>query len=307
MEVIHGINRIKKFPQPVAALGVFDGVHHGHRMILQAAVKRARAIGGTSMVVTFWPHPQHKESLYSLEHRLSLFAEMGIRVCIVVHFTPGLARMPAAVFVRAILVRRLGVKAVYVGENFRFGKNAGGTVDSLRVCGKEYGFSVHAFKVRTWAGRIISSTTIRALIRQGDLRAARRLLGRRVSVLGTVIKGSRFGRRLGCATANIAPHHEVTPPAGVYAVQALYQGRRLYGACYIGAKPALTRSGRLMLTRRHTIEVHLFHFHRRIYGQTLEIQFVKKLRDPAHFTSPALLAAQIKKDTLAIRRYFSLP
>ena len=132
MIIIRGINKIKKYKGAVAALGVFDGVHRGHRNILQGAVRIARKINGTSIALTFFPHPQHKESLYSLEHRLKLIAELGIDVCIVVNFTPGFANIQAPDFISEILVKKIGVLFVCAGKNFHFGKIAAGDYRLLK-------------------------------------------------------------------------------------------------------------------------------------------------------------------------------
>ena len=140
MKIIYGINNIGKISKPVVALGVFDGVHRGHRRILKSAVDKARAIGGTSAVLTFWPHPQKQGSLYSLEHRLRLIAESGIDVCIVVNFTRHFARIPAEDFIKDILADKIGAKYVYVGKNFRFGKKAQGGFALLRKMGGGFGF-----------------------------------------------------------------------------------------------------------------------------------------------------------------------
>ncbi len=294
--------------KPVLALGVFDGLHRGHRQILKNAVRQARKIKGTSVVLTFWPHPQKKKSLYSLEHRLRLIAELGIDVCIVVNFNRSFAKITAKDFIAKILVNKIGVNFVYVGKNFRFGVNAFGDYKLLTQSAKRYGFVLKVFNVVRSKGIPISSTAIRELINKRKIKDAQNLLGRRVSVLGTVIKGSKFGRVLGFPTANINPHHEIIPPAGIYAVRINLLGKNYDGICYIGARPTISARNKSL-----RIEVHIFKFRRNIYGKFLEIQFIKLIRLDHKFASIEELTQQIKKDILScstklprLRKYHNL-
>lgn len=302
MKVIYGLNGIKKFKKPVVALGVFDGVHRGHRKILTAVAKKARNIKGTSMVLTFWPHPREEESLYSLEHRLRLIGGLGIDACAVINFNKNFAKISAVDFVKNILFKKIGAHYVYVGNNFRFGQEASGDLATLEKLSKEYNFKLSAFKVSRVKNKPISSTYIRALIKKGDLGFAKKLLTRPVSVLGTVIKGSLIARKLGFPTANINPHHEVIPPSGVYAVRVIFNNRKLNGICNIGIKPTfktINRQGRIH------IELHIFNFNKSIYGKYLEIQFIRKIRDEKKFSSSAALVEQIKKDIKTFPKRFS--
>jgi len=280
-------------------LGVFDGVHRGHRVILQAAVRKAREIKGTSVALTFWPHPQREESLYSLEHRLRLISKIGIDISIVINFDRKFAKISAKDFIKNILVKKIRANYVYIGKNFRFGRAAKGNFQTLsRLSG------VHNFKLKTFAvvkinNKPISSTYIRKFIKQGNLGLAQKLLTRPVSILGTVIRGDSLGRRLGFPTANINPHHEVTPPQGVYTVKITFSGRKFNGLCYIGNRPTVrSKEGK-------AIEVYIFNFKKDIYGKSLEIQFLKKIRGERRFASLSVLAGQIKKDVLAAKKVFS--
>lgn len=302
MKIIRGIGKIKRFKNPVVALGVFDGVHRGHIRILKSCVRRARRINGTSIAVTFWPHPQNQESLYSLTHRLRLISQLGIDVCIVLKFNKRFANITALNFVRNILVQKIGVAEVYVGKNFRFGKNARGDVKALSNFALLYNFRLKAFEVVTSRGLSISSTYVRSLIKKGNLAAARKLLSRPVAVLGTVTRGIRLGRRLGFPTANVDPHHEVIPPSGIYAVKAIFKGRGFLGVCYIGTRPTLNERN-----IKKYIEVFIFGLNKNIYGEYLEIQFIKKIRDDRKFNSLDALAAQIQKDILKVKRLFFPP
>jgi riboflavin kinase/FMN adenylyltransferase len=300
MNVIYGISNIKKLNKPVVALGVFDGVHRGHRQILNCAVKQARKIKGTSVALTFWPHPQKEGSLYSLEHRLRLIAELGIEVCIAVNFNRSFAKISADDFIARILVKKIGVNSVYVGKNFRFGRFALGDYKKFAAEAKKYNFQLKALSVLKSRGEPISSTAIRKLIRKRRIKEAQDLLGRPVSVLGSVIRGSSLGRVLGVPTANIKAHHEVIPPVGIYAARIFLSGRRYGGVCYIGTRPTIYAKNKAT-----HIEVHIFGFHKDIYGEFLEIQFVKLIRTDKKFSSLEGLAVQMKKDILSCRRILS--
>lgn len=299
MRVIHGIKALKKFRKPVVALGVFDGLHKGHRAILRYVVKTARRINGTSMAVTFWPHPQKEGVIYSLEHRLRLFSQLGIEACIIIGFNKKFSEISARDFINDILLKKIGVYYICVGKNFRFGRRAEGDFRLLNSLSKACGFRLKIFDVIKKNRQAVSSTYIRNLIRKGELKTAQRLLLRPVSVLGSVIKGSSLGRKLGFPTANINPHHEIMPPSGVYAVRVILNNKALEGICYIGTKPTL----KPQCPRQH-IEVHIFNFNKNIYGKYLEIQFIKKIRKEKKFSSISALAKQVKKDVFFTKKTF---
>jgi riboflavin kinase/FMN adenylyltransferase len=296
MIVITKIHKIRRFKNPVVALGVFDGLHRGHRAILQSAVKKAQGINGTSVVLTFSPHPQKEKSLYSLKHRLRLISELGVDVCIVVNFSASFAKMSAVNFIAKILIKRIGCRFVYIGENFHFGRGGSGDYKLLSCWAKENKFRIKIFKVIKSNGRPISSTAIRSLIKRAEIREAERLLGRRVSVLGSVIRGSRIARVLGFPTANINPHHEVVPPPGIYAARIIFSAKQYDGICYIGSRPTIG-----LKKNPIQIEVHIFDFNKNIYGRFMEIQFVKLIRPDKKFASLKDLSAQIRQDIISCR------
>jgi len=300
MKIIYGINKIKKPNKPVLAMGVFDGVHRGHKEILEAAAQKARKIKGTSIALTFWPHPQKQRSLYSLEHRLRLIAELGVDLCIVVNFSRNFARTKAQDFIKNILVDKINAKYIYVGNDFRFGKNTEGNLAFLESLGRIYGFKTKGFKIIKSGSKPISSTLIRSLIKNGEIKKAEGLLGRPVSILGTVIRGRALGRILGFPTANIDPHHEVIPATGIYAVRIILGKDKLKGVCYIGKRPTI-----ITKNKKINIEVYIFNFNKNIYGKYLEIQFVKMIRLDKRFPSLTLLASQIKKDVASAKKILS--
>ncbi len=302
MKIVHGIRGIGRYPKPVVALGVFDGVHAGHRAIISFCVMRARAVGGTSVVVTFWPHPGREKHLSSLSHRLRLIEELGVDVCVVIRFTASLKRRSPGVFSRDFLAGTLGAYLVCVGENFRFGYRARGTPRELRRQAKALGFMVRVFRVKRVGGVRVSSTLIRACIRAGDIARASRLLGRPVSILGTVVHGRGYGSRLGFPTANIHPHHEIVPAAGVYAVRVTIAKKTMPGVCYIGPAPRFLR--RVFRPDADAVEVHILDFHRVLYGENIEVQVLKRIRERMEFAGPLALAARIQQDIHVARSWF---
>jgi riboflavin kinase/FMN adenylyltransferase len=305
MKVLYGLKQAKKYKKPVVAIGVFDGVHRGHRIILTQAVRTAKEVGGRSMVLTFWPHPQGQSSLYSLKHRLKIFAALGIDVCVVLRFTKGLFRLSGEDFVRRVLSRKLNACYIYVGNNFRFGRNAAGNTGLLKRLARIYGYKLKVFKVVRLKDQAISSSNIRRLISNGDLCRAQRLLGNRVSILGEVVKGSSLGRKLGFPTANIRPQHEVIPPNGIYAVEIISGNKKFKGVCYIGTRPTFSKDYDRSNDGKSHIEVHILGFKRSIYGRELEIRFLQKIRQERKFSSREELTKNIKKDIRSAKSAFS--
>jgi len=309
MRIARGISALKHIARPVVAIGVFDGIHLGHAAILREAVRTAGRIRGTSVVITFWPDPHAQESIYSIGHRLRIMERLGIDLCVLVRFDKAFSRMSAETFAGRIIAGKLGARQVFVGSNFRFGKGLRGTAGQLRLFAKRYGFKVREFGLVRKDGMVVSSTNIRKLITAGKLDKASRLLGRRVSVLGAVVRGRAVGRGLGCRTANVSPDHEVLPPDGVYAAMAaplrarpgaFPRGEVYQAICYIGSRPTFFPK-----SKKRNVEVHLFGFSGSLYGRQIEVIFLERLRGDKRFSSPAALAAQIRKDIAASRAIFS--
>jgi riboflavin kinase / FMN adenylyltransferase len=273
--------------QCVAAIGSFDGVHRGHRRVLETA----RAAGTPVTVVTFWPHPRlvlgnRVDLLSTLERRIELLEEAGVDEVLVVEFTPELAAREPAEFADSVL-REIGVKVIVVGESFRFGRAAAGDPALLR----ELGFDVRT--VATLDG--VSSTNVRNLLRDGDVESAARLLGRPPELEGTVVLGDQRGGTLGYPTANLSvPADLLVPAYGIYAGAAL--GHR--AAISIGVNPHYGGDER-------RIEPHLLDFEGDLYGRRLVVELWRRLRDERAFSSEAELVAQITRDveeTRAVER-----
>lgn len=300
MIAIYGL-RWFKLPRhrSVVAIGIFDGVHAGHARVISSAVRRAKALGLKSVVMTFDPHPAkvlgHRlsaPSLMSIAHRTRLMAALGPDYIVIARFSKALAALGPAEFAEKVLVSKAGAAEVFVGDNFYFGKGAKAGSGSLASIGRKSGFRVNVVPPVMAGGHRVSSSAIRSLISKGRLSEAARLLGRPVSVYGTVAPGARIATELGYPTANINPHHEVVPPSGVYAVIVDHGGRRYKGVLNIGWRPTFYAPRDM----EPTIEVHIFGFRGRLYGKDLEVSFIKKLRDERRFSDSASLVRQIRKD-----------
>lgn len=310
MKIIRGLSGLKGITGSIVTIGVFDGVHRGHQHIIRTVVRRARACGAPSVVVTFDPHPLtvlaprvDVPSVTSLAHRVHLIRELGVDYLVVLTFTKRTAAITPEAFARRILAARLGAREVYVGRNFRFGAGASAGVRELARCGRRSGFCVTAIKPVTVRGTVVSSSLIRRLIMKGALREAAWFLGRPVSVVGTVVRGLGRGRFLGFPTANIDPHHEALPPAGVYAVRIRVRGRIYNGILNRGFRPTFFKTSGMT---EPTIEVNLFGSHATIYGEDLEVTFVKKLRREIRFARQEALVGQIRRDAERVRRLFGM-
>jgi riboflavin kinase/FMN adenylyltransferase len=231
----------------------------------------------------------------SLAHRLKFFERLGLSETLVIRFTKEFSKVTREKFLHEFLLGRLGMQALVVGHDFCFGRKALGNTDYLREESKLCGFDLSLVRPLVFAGGNISSTKVRHWIEHGDLTTARRMLGRPVSVYGTVVRGRGRGKPLGFPTANLNPHHETLPPAGVYAAWGYLNGKKLKGVIHIGPRPTFGDFER-------TLEVHFLDFHRDIYGRELELLFVRCLRRTRPFQHPAELASAIQKDIAQARR-----
>ena len=293
----------KPDPGATVTLGIFDGVHLGHQAILRELRSWAEAEGTPAGVVTFAQHPRKvidgraPDLLTSLEHRLALFQRAGVDFTWVLDFTRDLGRLSAEAFARTYLVEGLGIRGLYLGFDSRFGHDRIG-VDSPELPGlaERCGFALRMAKpVLAVDGQPISSTRIREAIWNGSLDEAEALLGRRVSVFGSVKHGNALGRRLGYATANLDLGREVRPPFGVYATLAEVRGQAYGSITNVGYRPTVTKPEQGQKPDL-LLETHLFDFTGDLYGQQMEVHFVKKLRDERRFSDVEALVEQIRRD-----------
>jgi riboflavin kinase/FMN adenylyltransferase len=297
MRVLHCLQDCAGLPFPVVTIGNFDGVHVGHRAVLHLACGRVRAQCGTAIVLTFEPHPLHVlapnvelKFLSDPEEKLALLEEAGVDVVVRLPFTHAFAAQTPEEFMVQVLRDGLGTRELYVGENFRFGKERHGTIQMLMETGPRLGFTVHAISPVVVDGTPVSSTRIRDLLQSGAMEEAALLLGRAYQLKGTVVRGSRRGGELGFPTANVLPPEgRVLPPDGVY-VTCLRMGTQLWGAVtYIGTRPTFGTGARI-------IETYLLEGDPDLYGCEVGMVFHERLRGDQAFESAGALARQIAAD-----------
>jgi riboflavin kinase/FMN adenylyltransferase len=292
------------------ALGSFDGVHLGHRRVIESAIATARERNLVAAVVTFHPHPMAvlrpelaPRELSSLERRSALAAELGPDELVVLRFTHAFSQLDAERFAEEVLSLRLGAEHVTVGENFRYGHRAQGTVETLRESGSRLGFGVTVVPLLELHGGAVSSSRIRALIAEGQVEAAGELLGRPPWLEGTVVRGDGRGRGLGFATANLDPdRHSVLPGRGVYAGRAHVEGGAHVAAISVGYNPTFTDQRNAI-----RVEAHLLDFDRDIYDAHLRIEFAHRLRDEERFGTVEDLVEQLHRDVRRTRELVGRP
>jgi riboflavin kinase/FMN adenylyltransferase len=298
MEVIRDLNEIvQPFRNAVVTIGNFDGVHIGHRALFDQVIKKAKSLEGTSVVVTFEPHPirvlnchKHFPLITLYEQKVELIGVTGIDALVCIPFTREFAATPARTFVKEVLCDAIGMKSVIVGPDYSFGKSREGNISLLREMGEIHGFEVIISGWVDQGPRRISSTEIRNLVTEGRVEEAAELLGRHYQVRGTVIRGrDRGGKILGFPTANLTLYDELCPKGGVYAVTVEHRGICHQGVANIGYSPTFDNG-------EFSIEVHILDFDQNVYEQPIRVNFVERLRGERKFPRPELLAAQIKKD-----------
>lgn len=297
-------------PRAVVTIGTFDGVHVGHRAIMDTVVQRARALGGTAVVYTFDPHPRKVVSperapglLTTLEQKLELIAASGIDLTVLEPFTTSFSDTPPEHFVRGYLHARVRPVEVYVGYNFRFGHHREGSMQMLTELGPWLGFAVTIIPEVTIAEEDVSSTRIRATLAEGEVEMAARLLGRPYPIRGPIVEGDRRGRTIGFPTANLRPENEILPAPGVYAgtVRFLDSGQPAAGS----ALPAVTNVGRRPTFQTEgglVAEAHVLDFDGDLYGRRVEFSFEYRLRAERRFSSLDALKEQIGHDVKEARR-----
>ncbi len=307
MELIRGLHNLR--PQHrgcVATIGNFDGVHLGHQAILRQLAARGRELGRPSLVMTFEPHPQEffaRETkparLARLREKLAALAEAGVDRVLVARFDARLAAMSAEDFIGDLLVAKLGVEYLVIGDDFRFGKGRAGDFGLLERAGAACGFEVAHTPTFVVDGARVSSTRVREVLADGELALAARLLGRPYAVHGRVAHGDKRGRTIGFPTANVHLHREVTPLSGVYAVRLLGAAPApLAGVANLGQRPTVGGT-------RNQLEVHLFDFCGDLYGRAVRVEFCARLREERRFGSLEALKAQIDADARQARAFFA--
>ena len=299
MDVIHfpEDSRPTRWKHPVLALGNFDGVHRGHRKILERVRRVAAEHGATPIVMTFDPHPPRivrpdkaPPLLMTKAQKLEALADAGVQGAAIVRFTPDLSRWDPETFVRLVLIEWLHVSEVWVGANFLFGHDRAGNFSMLRSLGARYGFKAEKIDPVRYKDFVVSSTRIRRLVGEGRVDEAGALLGHQYSIDGTVIQGDRRGRTIGFPTANLCTENELLPPHGVYATTTRIDGVVHASVSNVGTRPTVDTSGRTL------VETHVLNRELELYGTRIRVGFVQRLRDERAFESLDLLKTQIAAD-----------
>ena len=307
MEFVENIENIKEpYKNAVITIGNFDGVHIGHQALFHEVIQQADALDGTAIAMTFDPHPirvirqnGHPPLITLNEQKRELIEKAGIDVLICHPFSMRFAALSARTFVEDILIGRIGMKAIVVGQDYSFGNKREGNVDLLKRFAEELNFSV---TVADWIQGAtnsvdrISSTAIRELVQDGEMEKASRMLGRNYQIRGIVSTGrNRGGKQLGIPTANINLHDELCPKTGVYAVIVEHDGHRYQGVANIGYSPTFD-------DHVFTVEAHLLDFDKDIYGQKIMVNFIQRLRDEIKFSGIDQLIGQIHQDIADARK-----
>ena len=303
VEIIRGLHGLLPAHRgSVVSIGNFDGIHLGHRAVLAQLARIGASRSLPTVLITFEPHPRE---FFAAEHappRLTRFREKALELAesalerlVVLRFDEALSSMAPRAFIERVLLERLGSQVVVMGEDFRFGRRAEGNFDLMREAGAAHGFDVLCHETYLVDGHRVSSTWVRDALAHGDFSLAARLLGRPYTMCGRVAHGDRIGRTLGYATANIHLRRVASPIHGVFAVRLLGVERHpLPGVASIGHRP--TVGGRKTL-----LEAHVFDFNRNLYGQTLTVEFVAKLRDEERYDGLDALRRQMDRDADAAR------
>jgi riboflavin kinase/FMN adenylyltransferase len=308
MDVIHFPEdaRPSRWAHPVLALGNFDGLHRGHRKILDRVQRVSAERAATSVVMTFDPHPPRivrpdkaPPLLMTKAQKLEALAASGVQGAAIVRFTPELSHWDPEMFVRTVLVDWLHVAEVWVGANFLFGHDRAGNFSLLRTLGARYGFKAEKIDPVRYKDFVVSSTRIRRLVGEGRVDEAGALLGHEYYIDGTVTRGAQRGRTIGFATANLCTENELLPPLGVYATTTRIGEIMHASITNVGTRPTVDSSGRVV------VETHVFDLERDLYGQSIRVGFVQRLRDERAFDSLDALREQIAADVRRARVLFA--
>ena len=304
MKLIHAGNDLAAGGRKVClAIGVFDGVHLGHQQIIRQTINDARQQDAIAVVLTFNCHPNTIVApekipplIYSLPQKLRAIESLGADAVLLIEFDKNFSEQTGEEFIRSLTRELVKIHSVCVGADFVFGHKRSGNVTLLKKLGAELNFTVHGLAAVSLDGQVVSSTRIRETIRTGDFDAASQMLGRPYAVSGRVIEGDRLGRQLGFPTANLDAANLILPPNGVYSGCTKFKGHLYRVALNIGVRPTVASARPLL-----RVEAHLLDFDGNLYGEDLEVEIGKKLRDEKKFASSAELREQIARDIDQVR------
>ncbi|QKJ30927.1 bifunctional riboflavin kinase/FAD synthetase [Mucilaginibacter mali] len=303
MKIYHHIDEFKAVNGAVVTIGTFDGVHQGHRKIISNIIELAKASGGESVLLTFFPHPRmilHPEDqslklITTIAEKASLLEEMGVDHLIITPFSRDFSNQSPQEYIETVLVKQIGTKKIVIGYDHRFGKDRSGGLEDLQRLAPVYGFDVMEIPEQDINEVAVSSTRIRTALLQSDIATANTFLGYPFFITGKVIRGDQIGRQIGYPTANIQPleTYKLIPGDGIFAVKLDIDGEQYKGMAYIGTRPTVNG-----ITRN--IEVNIFDFDREIYNQTVRMEFLHYIRGDAKFDSLDALKAQLAQDKLDV-------
>jgi riboflavin kinase/FMN adenylyltransferase len=305
MKVFNDVQTLRAhLKDPVATIGNFDGLHRGHRAIIDRVLARARAIGGSSVLITFDPHPlsvlapdRAPDMIVTPRKKLALLDEAGLQFVLILPFTMELAEVTPEDFVRQVLWKGLGLKQVYVGANFNFGRGRAGNAGTLVKQCSELGIHAEQVTEVRYLGSSVSSSRIRRAILAGEVELAGELLGHPYAIEGTVVHGDGRGTALGYPTANLVSHNLLLPQDGVYVTQAVFDRAARPAVTNIGSRPTFTDA-------RYAIETHILGSPGDLYEREIEVRFLARLRQELKFDSAEALVQQVRKDIDRTREYF---
>ncbi len=335
MKIYHQLSEFKKLANAVVTIGTFDGVHYGHQKIIKRLCELAKATGGESVILTFFPHPrmiidpenQDLKLINTIKEKADILADLGVDHLIITPFTRDFSNLTASAYIKDILINAIGTKQIIVGYDHRFGKDRKGGMEDLVTYKKIFGYSIEEIPEQDVNDVAVSSTKIRTAVLDGDVSLAAEYLGYNFSINGPVIKGDKIGRTIGFPTANIFVEetYKIIPSDGIYAVTVemeesveslelkvesqptvshteLVEGHNSQittykGMAYIGQRPTING-----MTRN--IEVNIFDFNREIYGQNIKMNFLKFLRHDVKFTGLAALTVQLQQDKKNTLKFF---
>src|ERR1700730_14229432 len=304
MEILRLISQLNQLRGPLfLAIGVFDGVHRGHQAVISTSGQHAHAAEGMSVVVTFDPHPAKvlrprdaPHLLTATQHKIALIRALGVSHLLIIEFNREFAATSPEDFVQQLVTHSKPLREICVGHEWSFGKNRRGNLDVLKKLGAHFDFNVVGIPPVMVHGAVVSSTAIRQVVEAGSLAEAAEMLGRDYTILGTVTRGNQLGKKIGFPTANLSAHSEQFPPNGVYLAEAWFEEVLYHGVVNLGYRPTVSRG-----KSQRLLEIHLLDFERDIYGEDLEVRFVRYLRPERKFETVEALSRQINADVRQAR------
>ena len=299
MQIIENLDNIPEIENAVVTSGTFDGVHFGHKRILERLIKKARQIKGKSVVLTFWPHPRlvlcpdqtDLKLLSTFDEKAGYMKKIGIDYLIKIQFTPEFSQLSSEDFIRSVIVDKIKTQKLIIGYDHKFGKNREGSFEYLRDNSEQFGFQVEEIASQDIDDVAVSSTKIRKALDHGDVELAATFLEKNYSLQGFVIRGNKLGSELGFPTANIELNEasKLVPKDGVYVVRVFLLGQTFGGMLNIGSRPTIENAGR-------SVEVHVFGLSAEVYGESIGVEFIKRIRDEHKFESLDELKIQLESD-----------